>query len=210
MKYTLSLLLIHAFSALLLAECTAGGCGATGCSVGLGSGCALSCGSGYYACCQAGGGCACNSSSSCAGPANEAANLALLRGQITPTESESGIVRLTASPDGKWMFVTLASAELPDRARLAFVIQRINAQKPIPVSTGTRIWFRNSAVLIQPAGGAAPIAFRLNYDDVASPGSVQSAEAVAGVCRWSVDKEQYPPTHGEFVARSMTRLGLSQ
>ena len=124
--------------------------------------------------------------------------------EVTPTESLGGRIRLTESPDASRIFVTVSDAATPDSIRAAFIVQRGGPPAKLPFLEGDRVWFRNSAVIVEGPNRQRTV-FRLDFDNEA-PAKGASVETAAGICRSFVDKEPKPLSHAEFVARSLAQL----
>ena len=201
MKYlTLISVLVASLAVPATAQCMAGGCGASSSSVSQGSSAGVTCGHGYFACCQADGACTCISNQQC----GEKLRSDHPGGrEVTPTESLGGRVRLTESPDASRVIVTVSDASAPDAIRAAFIVQREGPAAKLPFLEGSRVWFRNSAVIVE-GPNQVRAAFRLDFDSGAEKAA--SVEKAAGICRSFVDKEPKPLSHREFVERTLAHL----
>lgn len=211
-------LLLGSFLALLTAvglvygctDCTAGGQGASSCSISQGDGCAVSCNPGYYACCSVTGSCTCRQGG---------AGMPLASSMRTaPVEEQtySGEVTVTTPGEGQWTFVTVAGAAGQPLAA-AFALQ-YGAQPPadrLALSGKGRVVAAANSVTVR-MDDTRVLLFKLSSENARiPPGTVvvpvvgvanytaPPASLFPGAASKPASGDKFPTAHEGFVAQRL-------
>jgi len=191
-------------------DCTAGGTGASSCSISQGGGCSVSCNSGYYACCSVTGGCRCCQGGGGSPLASHA--------RTVPVEERtySGNVTVTTPGEGLWTFVTVsAAAGQPLAAALALQYGAQPTADQLALSGKGRVVVAANAVTVL-MEDTRVFLFKLSSEKGRVPSRAvvvpvigvayyppPPVSAFPGMTSKPATEDKFPTTHEGFVAQRL-------